>query len=133
MSVVVTMAATEAPQCSVSVNDRCHDREDSSGILVVQEVSEKRADEYELTGGITVADVYSEYPPSDRVVRCAYKQAIENWAEPDVFTFPESKLECYDAGNYTEHEESVECEHCGAEVETTAAWVEHVVIECQLD
>lgn len=127
--------------------DRCHDRDSPYGILVVLDVLDEPANEYELTGGITVADVHDGYPRDDPVVICIYDRILDGYrdawdidsphlvdwlrdVDAELRYYPESKLERYDAGNYTETADGCRCEHCQTEVPTTTDWVEHLVRDC---
>lgn len=122
------MAVTE-PRCTFDEGDRCHAADDGGGILVVCDIHGP-ADEFELTEGITVADVNPQYPRDDPVVTCVYEYAMERDVDPEYYYFPAGKLERYDAGNYVECEDGVECQHCRTVVPSTTAWVEHVVTSC---
>lgn len=127
--------------------DRAHDTDDPDGVIVVLDILDTPAYEFELSGGITVADVYPSYPESDRVVICAYDRVLDRYRDcwdvesPHIVDwlrdvgaplhyYPESKLDRYDAGNYTEVDDGCRCDHCGETLETTVDWVEHFVREC---
>lgn len=128
--------------------DRCHDQDSPHGILVVLEICDETAAEYELTPGVSVADLHDGYPRDDPVVVCMYERRLEEYCESwnldsphlvewlrdvgaDLYYYPESKLDRYDAGNYTELGDACRCEHCKEVVDSTADWVEHVVRECE--
>lgn len=126
---MATSSAAPTPD-GITEGDKCHDVEEHDGILVVLERTGEVAANYELTPGISVASIYTMYPPHDEVLVCAYERDLETAGEATCHYFPESKLTCYAAGNWTEHAEGVDCEHCGELVGTTSDWVRHVVTEC---
>lgn len=135
------------PASQLTRLDRCHDKDSPHGILVVLEVLDQPAGEYELTPGISVADIHDGYPRDDPVVVCIYDRLLDHHREAvdldsphlvedlqareaELHYYPARKLECYDAGNYTETADGCRCEHCGSPVGSTVGWVEHVVRQC---
>lgn len=126
--------------------ERAHDVEDPDGVLVVLETTRTRASAYDMTDGVTAADIHHEYPEADEIVVCAYERTLDRecpgWRglSPDSlarvgvserYHYPASRLDRYDEGNYTLVADGCRCEHCGTVVESTAAWVRHFVRGCR--
>lgn len=131
--------------------ERLQDTEDNGGILVVIEAAEKRAEEFELVDGVSVADVYDTALPTDRVVKCVYQRQLDkirpNWRElaPEklrewfdefeqmpagVQVLPSSRLDRYTGGNFTETDDGFHCENCDCPVGSATDWLEHVARDC---
>lgn len=149
MSESVAKASDDSPTGErYSVRERVHDKENPDGILVVLEAGESRADEYELTDGVTVAQFNPVYPDSDRVVLCAYQHTLDrkipDWRElpkgslldryestdEQIHALPASRADRYVAGNYTETAHGVHCENCDTRLETATGWLEHIARNC---
>lgn len=98
-------------------------------------------------GGFTMADVYPECPRCDEVLVVAYERALDrevgDWRNSDparllehvgsiegLHYYPASKLDRYDAGNWTDIGDGIRCEHCRCKFESVPSWVEHFVTEC---
>lgn len=148
MSSEIRVPGRSAAETPYDPFERVHDAEDPDGTLVVVKAFSERASAFELSDGVSVADVYPTYPPTDSVVAVAYQRPIEralpSWTDldadslydrlrdagVDVFHYPASRLDPYTAGNFTETSDGCRCENCGETVPDTASWLVHLAREC---
>lgn len=128
--------------------ERLSDPDGGGGIHVVVGTPYTTAGAYELTDGITLADVEPAVDPDAPVVLTAYERALDaaydDWRSwppsvlrhrlvrarvpdaPSLNAHPADDCERYTAGNYTRVNGQVRCERCRTRLDGSTAWVEHV-------
>lgn len=129
--------------------ERVHDTDDTGGVLVVIETLETRADSFELTDGVTVAQFNQTHPASDHVVLCVYERQLDaaypDWREvpkrelrenyapghrSSIQALPSSRVDRYTAGNWTETPDAHHCENCDSSLASATDWLEHIARDC---